>query len=753
MFNANYIDAPIATTVRIQASASWYDQALDAKYAIVQGIVNNNLGTIHSFINGQVQNARGKAFWGHEYVSYNWSARFSSNSGQMLCVITVMPENALPSGSTINTVGLYTLDVPFTTYPLIGQAIRDQGYVTDYSPEMIQKQTPLSATYAPGDESNNFEYLTGGFGSYSADPGFFDEAPNAHNYVSGGIVYDTQGNHLTQFDYGGPAHDQWYLKHVAASLIGIVPLRDSEYFECVILALADPGTPQPQTVTIDGNTDANTYAQTDVSYINSKSVTLKFHPEINQYQTPAIGIAPKGMADPTWKKPTVCYGRVLGLGMGSGGVFITRSQMRVITSVEVKAFFPGFYWMADAAVYETGIHPTSYTEYTWTSDTPEHTLVSTETGYGAVANTRPWDAPSTYPDKLLPLNTILMPDDRNPALISASWMVEPGAGEFVVVDGQMVSCSASQAWPMAGINGGLINEAVQLGIAEQQKPPFTGTTAQTVTEFGHTTTYYYEFIATGYPIPAPLPGNGLLFPLYQFFPQGGPPPSAPPNDPTNPNDNWIWGYMGSVNQISIGTVGALSSVGGSENVAGVITHKGPQLVSDSIGPVGVVGDFLAATQPNRSECFATFKPNIWNLPIPGKPQATLNYTSATAQIPDANVGDHTWIINSDLDPATGQWAGDNMGPLKEGDTIMIAVNKKGTFFGKNGKWYDRNGVSHHAPGTKELAPTASGVGVGMVPCCSARVGRTKLQMRFGDAIKYLPPGGFEAYGAVTVNLP
>jgi hypothetical protein len=150
---------------------------------------------------------------------------------------------------------------------------------------------------------------------------------------------------------------------------------------------------------------------------------------------------------------------------------------------------------------------------------------------------------------------------------------------------------------------------------------------------------------------------------------------------------------------------------------------------------------------------ASFKPNIWNLPTPSQPTPTLNYTSATAQIPDANVGDHTWIINSDRDPATGQWAGDNMGPLKVGDTIMVAVNKTGTFFGKNGKWYDRNGVSQYAPGAEELAPTASGVGIGMVPCCSARVGHTKLQMRFGNATKYLPPGGFTAYGVVTVNLP
>jgi hypothetical protein len=101
VFKANYIDAPVATTIEIRASASWHDQAFDAKYAVVQGIINNNVGTIHSFVNGQVQNARGKAFWGHEYVSYNWSARFSSNSGQMLCAITVMPENAPTSNTSI----------------------------------------------------------------------------------------------------------------------------------------------------------------------------------------------------------------------------------------------------------------------------------------------------------------------------------------------------------------------------------------------------------------------------------------------------------------------------------------------------------------------------------------------------------------------------------------------------------------------------------------------------------------------------
>ena len=111
--------------------------------------------------------------------------------------------------------------------------------------------------------------------------------------------------------------------------------------------------------------------------------------------------------------------------------------------------------------------------------------------------------------------------------------------------------------------------------------------------------------------------------------------------------------------------------------------------------------------------------------------------------------------------ANGVWTGVDLGAFGVDDVIMIAADTgtRKVWFGVNGKWYDSNGVSDAVPNPAnddDLLPSTymdgtDGSGDDEVlyyPACSFRLGPTKLRMVFGNAVRYTPPPGFAAYGAL-----
>ena len=134
--------------------------------------------------------------------------------------------------------------------------------------------------------------------------------------------------------------------------------------------------------------------------------------------------------------------------------------------------------------------------------------------------------------------------------------------------------------------------------------------------------------------------------------------------------------------------------------------------------------------------------------IMGRLDAVNNLTTPAQTVPWDSFGAHG-------QEADGCWTGVDLDGMVVGDTIMVAVDmdKHMIWFGKNGRWYDRGGVSKYTPGDPRLAAAAlldvgnAGAAAVYYPAVSIRCGPTHVKFLFGASQKYPPPGGFVPYSS------
>ncbi len=145
-----------------------------------------------------------------------------------------------------------------------------------------------------------------------------------------------------------------------------------------------------------------------------------------------IGVVTENFVDPSWKQPTVCYGRIIGLDqdptMGrSVGVVRTDNQY---TNLDAYYFFPGTYWMTSLAVYQNSSQ-VGQSITTGSVGYPDAIpFTNTTKIYDPFGYTRAWDKPAPVPPlntpvpDTYPLATPLMWFDRNQAITNPAWLLE-----------------------------------------------------------------------------------------------------------------------------------------------------------------------------------------------------------------------------------------------------------------------------------------------------------------------------------------
>jgi hypothetical protein len=748
--------------------------------------------------------------WAHEYRTPQWSARYSRNGPQQFLELIVYPANTNPSDDDLYSGNIYTLDVPFTTYPLLGQQLRDQGIIVSWIGEGLIPQTPMDAKYAPhGDESNNFSY-TATQGPYAYDPLFVDEAPSAQfktnmskgaplAYLAhGGAGYDPTPldpstgkvvDDLLETNLGG-FPDAWGLKHVGASLIAPQALVGLAYFEVAIVALPGGGTPANQSFTLAGNRDAGTYIHATDADLTCQTMTLKFQDDLVDYLSPAIGVVPSTFVDKSWKSPTVCYGRIIGLDQDpsqyrSIGCFPSEVKFG---NLDARVFEPGSYWLHNPARYETTIddytHITGYSQ-TWYEAGGEwySEFYSTVDEYenNPYGYTDTWTPPAYIHDNtLVQIETALTSFDRNPLITNDEWLLTFGG----------TSISGSGA---LGIGGVYLIDSGQPGVDQGYTDiPVTGPTVGQVgsaiaayaSAIGSNTgiTEYWYDPTLGDSFPVDYSGLGLVTlylatdpPTIPLGP-GVPYPITIEPNPLPPYDDLFgeptsWRYIAEIGGNNYDTMLFPSTVDDypafpkAERITGSVSHIASQFASGSVSDVTLLGNFFGGSGVGSSNYTAEY--NGFSTPTPAQPVSELQTVPSPGPPVGVNApGKHTWVFKGRADQLAsatqasqdaalglGVWSGVDLGVLKEKDVIMVAVDvdKHKIWFGKNNKWYDTTGATTYAPGSKELKPTMLlDQGTKYYPACSARWGRTKLQMLTGAATTYKPPSGFTAYNTITI---
>lgn len=799
IFKPNYIDGVISITVQVLASSKWFAQVGSDANFIAQNILGQNSGLIHSFINGQVQDARDREFWAHTYQSPAFDIQFSKVSRQSRVAIIVRPENASPSGGVIYAGDIFVLDVPFTTYPLLGQQLRDTGTIVSWLGTGVIPQSDWNAKYAPPtDESNSFQYKAT-IGPYAYDPLFVDEAPSAKFKTNmskgaplaklavsapydGYVPMDTQGNAVLDLLTSGEGFpDGWGLKHVGASLICTTPMSGFVYFEVEIVNLPG-GTPKNQTLTIPANKDASTYIKTDDADLTSNSLTLKFNGGITKYLSPVIGVVPRTFVDPTWKKPTVCYGRIIGLDQDP-------SEFRSIgcvptglayANLQARYHFPGSYWMQNPSQYNSLQDDViTLVGEVWTYF-PDGTISSytSETFHDGNPHmyTGPWDAPSGVDNSITQINVALMKFDRNSALVNDNWLVtHPSAsisgsgaigvdGQYVIDSGKVAPNYGYADIPITGPGATAVATAAANGATAYNSAPTVISVYYSEDDLIHTRDTWTP--RANLPL---TPGVPYPFALDTYWPAGT---QTPPSDPEF--GATIWRYVGEVggvfyeDMIYPSSKSTIPAFPNTERIIGPMVYIPQQFVTGAVDNITLLGNFFPAQGVTASMYIGTFGgfkavtyqhqiPEIISTSAPGSPLGVNSF------------GGHTWVFKGRADqlynatspladgsPGDGIWSGVDIGALGVGDIVMVAVDVKNDkiWFGKNNKWYDVSGVSQFAPGSKNLQPTMLlDKGTQYFPACSARWGHTQLKLRTGTALKYQPPAGFTAYNLVTIPTP
>ena len=174
------------------------------------------------------------------------------------------------------------------------------------------------------------------------------------------------------------------------------------------------------------------------------------------------------------------------------------------------------------------------------------------------------------------------------------------------------------------------------------------------------------------------------------------------------------------------------------------------------GAAGMVQfpDYPQVTLGVTKEIDGPNAPGTHSWVIKGKPTAIGNLSKPANDLPIDNLESDDFGNRLD---ASGVWTGVDLGPLKVGDVVMLAVRPKtksapgGVWFGKNGQW-----KGMQPGGTPDAVlddPTVIDKRLGYVPICGAQWGHTQLRFRYGASVLYSLPAGFEYYGETAINIP
>lgn len=394
------VQAPPIGRVDIVLGPGWDYSAGEDPNLIAQSMINQYAGRLNQFFRAQSHNYNIGAveYAGTMMQEPGITARYSAVQGTEMLMLEVSPttQGTRPS-LIVDLSGTFIVEGDFNGYPIFGQGARMKGMVVSWVSQPIAQQTPWSAVYAPlSDESNNISYVVNN-GGYAFDPLFKNETPGApvHTMLPTGNLWGAiSGKGYLNFvalgddgmpDIGnspssGGVPINWALDHVGAS--GILPqsITGKSYFEVEIMALpGDPGVPDSQVAVVSGNRDAGTYIKTEEVNITTTTLTLNFLPNLDHYQSPAIGLASVDYI-PTnpdtgrlVSKPTQVWGVVLGLdpdpaSTNGRSVYTLPTQIEYNAGISVRQFFPGSYWWQNPHHFNTN-SPTATGDdayYSWT---------------------------------------------------------------------------------------------------------------------------------------------------------------------------------------------------------------------------------------------------------------------------------------------------------------------------------------------------------------------------------------------------
>lgn len=571
---------------------------------------------------------------------------------------------------------------------------------------------------------------------------------------------DTLTNDDAPFSKPAP----WGVPSVGRTGVLTTPLNGLQYLEAEIVKL--PAAVPPSFRVPYSGVDDGSFIEWDVAKLQQDDITYKFPTGLNTWLTPAIGFIPKQQVKDTWTGNVTVDDMLVGLE--DDDVFqVARSVYCVTSTIQYsdvnEKFWQGAqYWINNPSQIDTapqiGVHTLTVPS--------EGTTVTKLFGH----------APGAPFEARWNIRCQIMEADWNPIYI-ANVPVKP----TITVGGGMAG--AKQIPPIvrgdeAGV--GVAGKYLLIpSVTLTQMPINTFTVGDIPGAIAAQDTKNKNDIDDLIAADDALGNTDTYTPIEAFADPrltGFEIPAADPYLHGTANLWFVVSEPGVFTDIPTPIDDTVFISGGFQNIKQLLGDLGYQagfFLSQAFDQQAITGDYFESRTSNVTQNSGTIE-LVFN-PLPANTIA-FAYEANPGLTPPTGanvVGTHTWVLKGrgdllgDANTATddgplvpplggdgalfnGVWSGVDLGHLALDDVIMLAVDTstRQVWFGKNGKWYDKHGVSPYVPGNVNLLPAMlldGETSQDYYPAATLRAGQSQVRFQWGVSTKYQRPGGFDDY--------
>lgn len=638
------------------------------------------------------------------------SVTYTRNGQDEVLDIVVRPNPSTSEGAPLSSGGTYDVECPFTGYA-VGQ-LQTQGLYTWCG----------------------FNLLDDGALSHDDEP------------------------------FGFPA--SWGVPSVGRTGVLITPLSGLQYLEAEIVSLPKR-TPAEFTVLYAGIDDGS-FVDWAPGHIQPNEIVYSFPAALNTWLTPAIGFIPSQQFNDDWIKNITVDDMLVGLEKDDT-FQIARSVYCVTSTIErsdvqTKSWSGAQYWINNPSQVDnqpqSGVHtlvvPSEGTRVDYAYSHQAGPALETRWNLQCQITEEDWNPIFIKNSPTKPTITVgggYVGAKAKPPIVRGDQAGVGVAGKYVMIPAVTLQSMPIDTFKVGDIPGAIaatdaVNRmAIDDLIASDEA-------------IGNTDTYVpLEAFAdprewgSGVAIQSTLPYLHGFPQLWIIVAE----PDVTTDAPTPIDDTvFINGGFQTVKQI-------LGSLG----------YQAGGFVSDDYAAQAVIGDYFEGPGSDISQNSGfvellfepTTPPKIAFLYQPNPQYTPLSGVNAT--------GTHTWVFKGRGDlladghtatddgplipPLGGNggtfnaiWSGVDLGVLALDDVITMAIDtgSRKVWYGLNGKWYDKNGVSPYAPGDPRLLPSVLLDGEpsqNYYPACTLRVGASHVRFLWGQATKFPRPSGFDDY--------
>ena len=809
--NLQTLNMPSATMIRVEASPTWFqDNPTAAVQRLVDAIVFSRYGDLAQFVASSRQMRELGGMTGQRTFR-NWDdlrADFSYNFGVEMLLITVLPQNIRVGGQPKVTVG-NTFDIKwnFIAFPypgmtqgngtLVPATLQYNGvqYVYDpgFSPSApgptsrTDAATGVIKCAAPVMPPDLDKMLISVIGS-----GTETAAQKAEELLSSQIksrVTPTidQTTLDTSDKFVGYTPDL-YTVNLGASAVVTTPLSGLQYWEVQIVALPRGHVPDPFNVplpivhetgddggVVSGSEWDGTLTTSPIETYGANGTDWVWDATLDTFLTPAIGVCPgyflpdDQLPGSATAKPKLFndYGRLLGMDQAMdvvAGKLYDRARSVYVVAVSMNnaavithAWQQGYWYTTGVASDGSYVAPTHVETDSFVAEPPPGGTAWPNVNKNYLTN-KVANSGGIY---------------QGASGVSGEVGVVGGMITQILQDTQLADCFGGKPYTTISSTttyGSPIAPETPTSIYSPAKGPPAGSSG-------------VAFVSTSAWVPGGVVATLSGGETHQYFTQTNTWGTNPPNTYFEWSGQ-LWRCIaidGSVDvqHASITTTYTYHHTPGA--------YLSPVTNACVFGELGELYQPLPPVDPNWADSghagpqpltdtfWTSLYTSGYHTPaFIGRMDSVYHAQYYEGDGSDSSIFNLSTYTGGGAPPAvnTGCYTGVDLGPLVNGDTVMVATDatKGYIWFGKNGQWYGQDGpLSPTSDGpqfgtkwaavmdgaTKSAFPITTLPGAWdrataqpqYFPCASYRLGPGEVKIVFdAGALKYQPPSGFKVYG-------